>query len=557
MQSKAFSGHSSGIPRCRAALVAVCLAVDFGMLSSVAGAQQQNASGSNSQSSSGAAVITATPEQVTLASGTGSTEIEWDTGNGSTGFVFVTANDQKPVLFATGAKGSRVAPWIRVGRYVFEVYGDTDGRTLLASVTVSGVAGKETGQRGTFWQSTGRWVFVVLLFVIVYVAVYLSSTGTLRTTFPVEPTTATRPLHVTRNFLVGAAAFLCLDGVIFHTGAYVSILAPDSYAGRLLEITRAEKRRPPSGLKEVLVLGDSRIAEGFYSSIADDLGSSAGFKFVNLAEPAASVNTWYYMLRDVDPSARRYSAIVVPYGVGYEPSTADALRISMVAPLLRYGDCFNFASGFPRWSGRFRAFTACMLRGTAYQRDVTDLLENPMARIRSLQQESNRVRARAVYRGRDYDLVGTSYDANTGQVSFSPKLTDAQRQAVRKSLIRPSQSDMQYFVKLERDWIPRIVNRYANSSTAIVLTPVPRGVFRELNEFSAPYQVVFSGVAMRRPVFAVPEQTFDCLEKPDYYFDAFHLNAKGRQMFTEKLVAEVVERLGSADSPADSGVTSK
>jgi hypothetical protein len=101
------------------------------------------------------------------------------------------------------------------------------------------------------------------------------------------------------------------------------------------------------------------------------------------------------------------------------------------------------------------------------------------------------------------------------------------------------------------------VNRYANSSTAIVLTPVPRGVFRELNEFSAPYQVVFSGVAMRRPVFAVPEQTFDCLEKPDYYFDAFHLNAKGRQMFTEKLVAEVVERLGSADSPADSGVTSK
>jgi hypothetical protein len=116
---------------------------------------------------------------------------------------------------------------------------------------------------------------------------------------------------------------------------------------------------------------------------------------------------------------------------------------------------------------------------------------------------------------------------------------------------------MQYFVKLERDWIPRIVNRYANSPTAIVLTPVPRGAFRELNGSSAPYDVVFAGVAMQRPVFSVPEQTFDFLEKPDYYFDAFHLNAKGRQMFTEKLVAELVGRLGSADSHVYSGFTSK
>jgi hypothetical protein len=559
MQSKASSGHSSGILRCRAALiaVAVCLAVDFAMLSNVKGALQQNASSSNSQSSAGAPVIKAKPEQVTLTNGSGSTEIEWDTGNGSTGFVFVTAKDQKPALFATGSKGNRVAPWIRVGKYVFELYADSDRRTLLATSVVSGVPAKEISQQGNFWQSTGRWVLVVVLFVIVYIAVYLSSTGTLRTTFPTEPTTAPRPLHVTRNFIVGAVAFLCLDGLIFHTGIYVSILAPDSYAGRLVEITRAEKQRPASGLKEVLVLGDSRIAEGFSSSIADDLGSSAGFKFMNLAEPAASVNTWYYMLREVDPSARRYSAIVVPYGIGYEPSTADALRISMVAPLLRYGDCVNFASGFPRWSGRFRAFTACILRGSAYQGDVTNLLENPIARMRSLQQERDRVHARTVYRGRDYDLVGTSYDPNTGQISFSPKLTEAQRQAVRKSLIQPSQSDMEYFVKLERDWIPRIVNRYANSPTAIVLTPVPRGAFREIHGSSAPYDVVFSGVAMQRPVISVSEQTFDFLEKPDYYFDAFHLNAKGRQMFTEKLVAELVGRLGSADSHVYSRFVSK
>src|SRR5204862_8304485 len=113
-----------------------------------------------------------------------------------------------------------------------------------------------------------------------------------------------------------------------------------------------------SVLTEVLVLGYPRMAEGFSTTLANELGSPAGIEFVSLAEPPASANTWYYMVRDVDPTTRRYSAIVIPYGVGYEPNSADPLRISMTAPLLRYADCLHFASGFQRWSGRFRAFTA-------------------------------------------------------------------------------------------------------------------------------------------------------------------------------------------------------
>ena len=539
----------------RMSAVTVCFVFSVAILSCVCGAAQDNAVGTNSQPQPGKATITANPDRVGISGGTGSTEIEWDTGNGAPGFVFLRVNEDKPVLFVAGPKGARVAPWIRAGNYSFELYGDADRQMLLAAVTVIGVAETEAAPQMNSWRGKARWVLLFVLLAIVYGAVYLSSTGTLRTTFPTEPTSSSRPLHVTRNFFLGAAAFICLDGLIFHTPLYVSILAPDSYAGRLIEITRAEKERPASGLKEVLVLGDSRIAEGFSSGLADELGSTAGFKFVNLAEPAASVNTWYYMLRDVDPAERRYWAVVVPYGIGYEPSTADALRISMVAPLLRYEDCFNFASGFPRWSGRFRAFTASILRGSAYQGDVSDFLSNPMARIRSAREERHRLHSRAAYKGRDYDLVGTSYNASTGQLTFSPKLTEAQRQAVRKSLLQPSQSDMQYFVKLERDWIPRIVNRYSKSSTKVVLTPVPRGLFRELNGSSAPYDVVFSGVTMRRPIVALPEQTFDFLEQPDYYFDAYHLNAKGRERFTERLVTELLGRLGSAG--AGSGFTSE
>lgn len=419
-------------------------------------------------------------------------------------------------------------------------------QTLLARVTVSGSAESTSSQQTVSWQVVGRWALIIGLAGVLYFAVYLSSTGPVRTTFPTEPTTSPRQLHVGRNLFLGIAAFICVDGVIFHSGLYVSILAPSSYAGRVVRITQAERERAPSGLKEVLVLGDSRIAEGFSPTLANELGSPAGLKFVGLAEPAASANTWYYMVREVDPTRRRYAAIVIPYGIGYEPNSADALRISMTAPLLRYGDCFHFASGFQRWSGRFRAFVACILRGSAYQDDVVDLLSHPVARIKSIQL-ADKMRSRSEYKGRDYDLVGTSYNATTGQVTFAPKLTEAQRLAFRKSLIRPSQSDTEYSLKLQRDWIPRIMNRYSHSPTAIVLTPLPRGPFLELGGFSKGYESVLPTSVIQRTSFSLPGHTFEFLEKPEYYFDAFHLNAKGRQKFTETLVSELLGRLRTAD----------
>ena len=482
-----------------------------------------------------------------LRDGSGSTEIEWDTENESIGFIFVTEEGGKPVLFASGSRGKEVAPWIKKNSYVFELYGDDQRQTLLAKATVSGSAEDVSHSRSVPWQVVAHWALIVGLGAVLYFAVYLSSTGPVRATFPTEPTTSPRPLHVGRNLLLGIAAFISVDGAIFHSGLYVSILAPSSYAGRIVRIIQAERDRAPSGLKEVLVLGDSRIAEGFSETFADELGSRDGLKFVSLAEPAASANTWYYMVREVDPTKQRYSAIVVPYGIGYEPNSADPLRISMTAPLLRYGDCFHFASGFQRWSGRFRGFVACLLRGSAYQDDVVDLLSHPVVRIRNIQ-KADKARSGSEYQGRDYDLVGTSYDAATGQVTFAPKLTETQRVAFRKSLIQPSQSDTDYSLKLQRDWIPRIIDRYSHSPSAIVLTPLPRGPFLELGGLSKGYQSVLPTSIIQKTSFSLPGQTFEFLEKPEYYFDAFHLNAKGRQKFTETLVSELTGRLRSADS---------
>jgi len=496
--------------------------------------------------------ISAAPQRVAVGDRPGTTRISWDTGDGSTGFVFVTANGKDPVLFASGPKGSSAAPWIGRGRYVFELWRDTARRELLAAVEVSGTAPPAAVSSAMFSQRAARWFLVAALAVVLYVALYLSSPGPVRTKFPAEPATSPRPLHVARNFLLGALSFVVLDGAIFHTGLYSAILAPDSYAGRVSLFTRKERERPPSGLKEILILGDSRMAEGFSARVADQLGGAAGLKFVNLADPASTANIWHYMLREVDPAARRYWAIVIPYGGGYEPDWAESLRISMAAPLLRYRDCFEFAGGFRRWPDRFKAFTACILRGTAYQNDVVDLLQHPFERIRRVREVPQLLEAHAKYEGRD-ENVATSDDTRRRQSVFAPTPDGDQGQTPKTGVTRMTQPEIDYFLKLQKDWIGRILERYLGSSTAIVLTPVPRSPSGGMLGVAASYQSELPSFPRGKTAFLVPPRTFDFLEKPEYYFDNYHLNAKGRQLFTERLVAELLGWMRSAAARDSSG----
>jgi hypothetical protein len=81
-----------------------------------------------------------------------------------------------------------------------------------------------------------------------------------------------------------------------------------------------------------------------------------------------------------------------------------------------------------------------------------------------------------------------------------------------------------------------------------VLTPLPRGPFLELGGFSKGYESVLPSSVIDQTRFSLPGHVFDFLEKPEYYFDAFHLNAKGRQKFTELLVSELMGRLQTAES---------
>src|SRR5690349_2233792 len=82
-------GKATAIRKCRsvARAVVVCLAA----LSAMVGVLQlcaQTTPDPEQKQTSGAPSIMAKPEQVRITHGLGSTEVQWDMGNGSMGFVF-------------------------------------------------------------------------------------------------------------------------------------------------------------------------------------------------------------------------------------------------------------------------------------------------------------------------------------------------------------------------------------------------------------------------------------------------------------------------------------
>lgn len=81
-------------------------------------------------------ILRADPNPVLSGNPDGKTTITWDTGSSNAaGDVYVVAGG-KETLFASGAKGSQEAPWIKPGSTEFRLYNQADHK-LLAQLTVT------------------------------------------------------------------------------------------------------------------------------------------------------------------------------------------------------------------------------------------------------------------------------------------------------------------------------------------------------------------------------------------------------------------------------------
>src|SRR2546429_1423781 len=88
----------------------------------------------------GTSSLIAFPHQVRAGSGSGLTEITWNTGDDSDGQIYVSMDGESETLFASSPRGSKDADWIVAGSsYEFRLYASAPDNRLLNQVSVNGL----------------------------------------------------------------------------------------------------------------------------------------------------------------------------------------------------------------------------------------------------------------------------------------------------------------------------------------------------------------------------------------------------------------------------------
>jgi hypothetical protein len=342
-----------------------------------------------------------------------------------------------------------------------------------------------------------------------------------------------------------------LDGLLFRTPFYPSILEPDSSTG-VFELTlwREQQAQTRNGDNLVVTLGDSRFA--YSPKLANEVTAQTGYVFRHAGVAGTDVRSWYYMLRDLDPTARRYRAVV--FGVTdfddedeYFTPDDDIRALHYVIARLRWSDVLEFALSFHSPKLRWEALRGASLKGIVYQNDILTFLAHPARRIQYARD------AHRNYEGWTYgyeetprSMAGLQIDWKAWKVTFPSGLNQDQQDTVNRDLMREPAPQTGRVAAYYRAWYGRILDRYRGSPTKIIFVrlaraPIPRpdGLVRKKSS-------TIRDFASSRPnVLLCDEHAFDSLEHPELFRDALHLNRAGIALFSPMLAEDIGRMLGS------------
>jgi hypothetical protein len=341
---------------------------------------------------------------------------------------------------------------------------------------------------------------------------------------------------------------LALDALVFHGRLlYPKYLSPNSSTGSFELALDIEKNRHLTQPFRALLFGDSQLAEGFSAVIANRYATPQGIEFASVASAGAMLRTSYFLVRDLDPSGRRYNVLLVGLrdyaDIDAEDKNDRATDLNWVIARLRWTDILPFALSYDDPVLRLRALEGGLFKGTIFRSDLRDLLRHRKERWHEVRE--NREHGadwRDSYGGSQHSLIGLTMDTVTGEVHVPEGTPPEAAQELRERLRSPGAPGRGLESAYRKQWLLPLIQRYSENSAKVIIYRIPQRPLPLPDPVSQP-ENSFVGVSMRDPkVTVLDEHLFDDLQRPENFFDGLHMNAKGRAEFSRRL-AEVVVRL--------------
>lgn len=328
---------------------------------------------------------------------------------------------------------------------------------------------------------------------------------------------------------------------------YMQYLEPESTGGTLVHAERIVEAEYVPGKANVLVIGDSRIGEGFSRRIANSVAQDSHVNFVRLALSGTTPRVWYYVLRHIDPDRNRFVGVYLMVS-SLADDDADKLADwdldnAYLRPILGWKDFFDYPNSFSDKKLAQKARREIAFAGGAIRDDVAAFLGSPVARIEKVALwRRNYPEWLNIYDGRRESVpLATELDRPPEQIGLTPRLhreLKACLEATRIKASAPPRTTHESFMYRSR-WFGALLDDYRKTAVDIGIFPVPRGPYHKA--FEIPWRLSGSLEQLQHKArlrLVAPEIAME-LERPAYFFDSLHLNAKGRIEFTGKLATAI------------------
>jgi hypothetical protein len=359
------------------------------------------------------------------------------------------------------------------------------------------------------------------------------------------------------SFALACFGVFGLDALAFRTHWYPYVLQSDSTTGLFeLVLWRERQAQKRYGDNLVLTVGDSRF--GLAPKLSNETIPAPSYMLRSAGVAGTSVRDWYYMLRDLDPSANRYRAIVFGMNnyddedVAFQPDD-DLRSLHYAIARLRVTDAMDFARSFHTPEVRWEAFRGSLFKGLVYQADLHEFLSNPKKRIRLARfNRSGFEEWTYNFLGTEHSMAGLKIDWSALKAEFPPGADDNQRGTTENFLMYRPEPQTGRLAAFRRQWFGRILDRYRTSRTRIVFLRLPRGPIPRPDFLSRAKSGSIRELAARPNALLCDEHAFDSLEHPELFGDGMHLNRAGVAKFSPLLAKLVAQMLGaSAQAPGE------
>lgn len=347
-----------------------------------------------------------------------------------------------------------------------------------------------------------------------------------------------------RAFLCGIVLFASADCVVFRTGLYARIAKPDSNAGWVVRRAVLEPELRPATQPSLVVLGDSTMSEGCIPELLrTELGVPA--PFVRLAAvPGTTPRVWQFLLDAVPAPPGGWRLTVVGLATYDDDAPGEAmaervLDLAFLGPTLTLRDAGDVAADFASAAARRDVWLQAACKSYAWRRDVRDLLASPSERREVVRRHLWWLHRDEPYAGIATSLAGARVE---GREIVGLRPEDAAAIARFRAIVWPG--DPIDNGAYRRKWLWRLRDKAVAAGSELVLLRVPtqmlpRAVPRPANT------TVVDELARSPHVHVLDTALFAELERPEFTFDAVHLNRAGAERFTHILAAELRRRFAA------------